>query len=132
MIGRYFPASLIVSTIDAFLPPFTKDKVFFLDMKNAENKTYRMEVYRPNGYTGVYLRELAEDRRGFGPPAKFSYHDSCWRTDGIERVLEYVQPEFMEDILSDGVGLKDAVPDEFANAKPAHQTFLKKEKKTEL
>lgn len=50
-------------------------------------------IYGEYNYIGVYTRESSRPKteREYTPYTTWSYHDSCWREDGIGRVISHYE-----------------------------------------
>jgi hypothetical protein len=57
------------------------DKQALLVLFKVKNQHIQMLIHAPANYVGVYVR------KGKGKWSCVSYHDSCWRSDGVERFL---------------------------------------------
>jgi hypothetical protein len=71
------------------------------DYSTFEGYSYRdLLIYAPSNYVGVYTRERSNlaplDKEGeicgdynyhYGVWQSMSYHDSCWREDGVKRFI---------------------------------------------
>ena len=103
-------ADILVELARWKLPEATPDKAFFCDMRGEDSRIYRMEIYYPDSID-VYLRKL-EDAKWSAP--RFVSSTSSWDSEGVEKVIGYVKPDFVEHVLGDGYGLNDISDDHFS------------------
>lgn len=56
------------------------------------NRYVRRElfIWGPNNYIGVFTRDVALHPDIVSPWYILSYHDPCWREDGVGRFLKYI------------------------------------------
>ncbi len=78
-------------------------KAMWMGFRHENGKALTMALYAPSNYVGVYVAwadafTKIEDISGW---RMASYHDSCWRTDGVERVIGAV--EEMDITIFDGM-----------------------------
>lgn len=62
---------------------------FSLHEANPRDNLYphaQLLLFAPANYVGVYYRE-SKTRDEYGPWQHLSYHDSCWRDDGVDRFI---------------------------------------------
>lgn len=112
----------IALIVEAMLPEHTEDKIlhicveaYYLCFFNTETKQDKNNVfdrmegktfihyifYRPHGYTKVLRRESPSqylDRENNKIFYMTSYHDSCWRQDGVESDLSLIHWRIMENM----------------------------------
>lgn len=88
----------ICEIIEAILPRFTENKVLVISVRmvaenyntnHLVNKTFDIITYRPNNYTFIGTKK--DDNDDFFSKEieleRFSYHDSCWKSDGVEHII---------------------------------------------
>lgn len=74
---------MICHTLDIYFPErFTVDKAIVFKFRTKEEKCLSLVLYAPFQYVAVFSNLEGEDWK------KWSYHDSCWREDGVRRVLQ--------------------------------------------
>lgn len=59
----------------------------------TNNRQLNMALYAPHNYVGVYAAWSAytESLESIAGWRCASYHDSCWRSDGVERIMSAVE-----------------------------------------
>jgi len=105
---------MLIFLVETALPRFTKDKVLGVSIQfsashynlDISNKFKRLNFvfYRPNNCTfvGVYEGDcLFPDLTPDTPITQKSYHDSCWESDGVERVIWGVASKLNEEIAGE-------------------------------
>jgi hypothetical protein len=50
-------------------------------------KSVRMLIHAPANYVGVYIQKGKLNGSSYGKWDCVCYHDSCWRSDGVDRFL---------------------------------------------
>jgi len=107
----------VCEIVELVLPRFTEYKVLIVPIRmEAENfkidhrvgKNFELVFYRPGNYTFVGTRkDLTEP---FFPDKieveleRHSYHDSCWRTDGVDHVIRKFAKEIADNCKNEGKG----------------------------
>jgi len=109
-------AQAINVIVESILPRFTKDEVLVVSVRmEAENydtehrvaRNFNIVYYRPNNYTFV---GVPVDVSAMFPDKleleliRYSYHDSCWRSDGTEHIMRKIANEIFEELKDDGAG----------------------------
>jgi len=84
-------AQLLIEMINRDLPTNTPGKIFFCEIVGGNHNRYRLEAYRPDNFTQVYLREKQDDGE-YSNPKRYTNHNFAWKQDGIERVLIEIDP----------------------------------------
>jgi len=73
------------------------DVIFSLYQEEKENVHYPklvLRIFAEHNYVAVLTKETWKDDEGEGKDSEwklYSYHDSCWRTDGVDRVISDYQ-----------------------------------------
>lgn len=57
-----------------------------VDHSNPRFPQAQLLIFAASNYVGVYYRE-SETRDNYAPWQHLSYHDSCWRGDGVDRFI---------------------------------------------
>lgn len=102
-------ARAINEFVECILPRFTENKIFVVGVRiEAENynanhrigKIFQLVFYRPMNYTfvGVPIKnEFFFTDRVETELNRYSYHDSCWRSDGTEHIVRKFAQEIEKE-----------------------------------
>lgn len=94
----------------ALLVTFRMYGTWLPELEKHTLRAAQLAVYAPMNYVGVAWREGPRvhptsfvQTDPVTPWTKLSYHDSCWRSDGVERFLwdERDQIAYIDDMFSD-------------------------------
>jgi hypothetical protein len=75
--------------IDNFLKISTKKAIIFKFW--TKDKTLKITYFKPCQYILVTLQEQLKDF-SWSEPIRYSYHDSCWASDGTEKIFNLYNP----------------------------------------